>query len=46
MKQGRGKGRDGKKEGEGGLLRGKGVKRGREEGKGRRNGELNLTPEP
>ena len=29
-----------------GLLRGKGVERGGEEGKGRRNGELTLTSEP
>jgi len=45
---GRGKGIGGKEGdgGEGGLLHGKGVERGGEEGKGRRNGELTLTPEP
>ena len=31
---------------DGGPLRGKGVERGGEERKGRRNGELTLTPEP
>jgi len=49
---GRGKGRGGKgrekgtEGGDGGPLRDKGVESGGEERKGRRNGELTLTPEP
>jgi len=45
----KGEGRDGKKEvdgGEEGRFAARGVERGGEEGKGRRNGELTLTPNP